>query len=135
VALFEPIFDALGRADVRYVVVGGVAVVHGHARLTADLDLAVDLAPEQALRAIETLVELGLRPAAPLDPAEFADRQPSMCSHSGLRRRLTSSIRGDRSTSVSEKCAFMCDALLPPPEPSSSTSRASPWTDSKISRV
>ena len=38
-SLFEPIFEALNRQNVRYVVVGGVAVVlHGHARLTADLD-------------------------------------------------------------------------------------------------
>jgi hypothetical protein len=48
-------------------------VLHGHARLTADLDLAVDLAPEPALRAIGALVDLGLRSAAPVDPAGFAD--------------------------------------------------------------
>jgi hypothetical protein len=39
---FEQIFEALGQAGVRYVVVGGVAVVlHGHPRLTADRDLVV----------------------------------------------------------------------------------------------
>jgi len=45
VAIFAPVFEALNGARVRYVVVGGVAVVlHGHARLTTDLDLVVDLA-------------------------------------------------------------------------------------------
>jgi hypothetical protein len=74
VALFEPIFEALNRNHVRYVVVGGVAVVlHGHARLTADLDLAVDLSPAEAKRAIDTLVELGFRPRASVDPSAFAD--------------------------------------------------------------
>jgi hypothetical protein len=74
VPLFEPIFEALARNSVRYVVVGGVAVVlHGHARLTADLDLAVDLSPEAAGKAIDTLVGLGFRPRAPVDPAEFSD--------------------------------------------------------------
>jgi len=74
VALYEPIFAALNRAEVRYVVVGGVAVVlHGHARLTADLDLAVDLSAPAAKKTIETLVRLGLEPRPPVDPFGFAD--------------------------------------------------------------
>ena len=39
---------------------------------------------------------------------------PWMCSHSGLSDRLSSSISGDRSVSVSVACAFMCEALFPP---------------------
>ena len=73
-ALFEPIFEALEHRQVRYVVVGGLAVVlHGHARLTADLDLVIDLSPEEAEKAIDALVGIGLRPRAPVDPADFAD--------------------------------------------------------------
>lgn len=73
-ALFEPVFDALGAAGVRYVVVGGVAVVlYGHARLTADLDIAIDLTPEAASVAMAALGDLGLRPRLPVDPAGFAD--------------------------------------------------------------
>lgn len=73
-ALFEPIFQALEDADVRYVAVGGVAVVlQGHARLTTDLDLTVDLAPEPAARAIEALIGIGFEPRMPVDPSGFAD--------------------------------------------------------------
>lgn len=72
--LFEPVLAALERADVRFVVVGGVAVVlHGHPRMTADLDLVIDLAAEPAGRAIAALVDLGLEPRLPVDPRTFAD--------------------------------------------------------------
>ncbi|MBI4730350.1 MAG: hypothetical protein HY775_12775 [Acidobacteria bacterium] len=73
-SVFEPIFEALERSGVRYVTVGGVAVVlHGYARLTADVDLVVDLSPEEARKAVEALTSIGLRPTAPVDPADFAD--------------------------------------------------------------
>ncbi len=74
-AVFAPLFRTLNDAGIRYVVVGGLAVVlHGHARLTADVDLVVDLDEEQAKKAIETLVGMGLQPRVPVDPIEFADR-------------------------------------------------------------
>ena len=73
-ALVEPIIAALNEGRVRYVVVGGLAtVLHGFARLTADVDLIVDLDPIEARRAIEVLVRLGFRPRPPVDPFDFAD--------------------------------------------------------------
>ena len=40
--LYEPLFHALNASGARYVVVGGVAtVLHGYARLTADIDLII----------------------------------------------------------------------------------------------
>jgi predicted nucleotidyltransferase len=72
-ALFEPVFAALNEAGVRYIVVGGVAVVlHGYARLTADLDLIVDLVPAEARKALDALTGLGLRPRAPVPAHDFA---------------------------------------------------------------
>jgi hypothetical protein len=74
VDVFLPIFRALDEARVRYVVVGGLAVLlHGHLRFTADVDLAVDLAPDAAARAVAALGSIGLRPRAAVDPAGFAD--------------------------------------------------------------
>lgn len=73
-SVFEPIFQILNAAGVRYVVVGGLAtLLHGYARLTADVDLAVDLAPEEAIKMIRTFVERGFRPQAPVSAEAFAD--------------------------------------------------------------
>ncbi len=72
--LFEPVLAALDGVAVRCVIVGGVAtVLHGYARLTADLDLAIDLTPDRPMRAIEALLELGLLPRLPVDARDFAD--------------------------------------------------------------
>lgn len=71
---YEQLFRALNDAGIRYVVVGGLAVVlHGHARLTADADLVVDLEPEEARKAVEALTALGLTPVIPEPATGFAD--------------------------------------------------------------
>jgi len=70
------IVEALNAANVRYLVVGGLAVVaHGYVRFTADIDLIVDLEPANATRAIAALQSLGYRPRAPVPFGEFADPQ------------------------------------------------------------
>lgn len=72
---YTRVFSALNDAGVDYVVVGGVAVVlQGHARLTVDLDLIVDLAAEPASRAIDVLLGLGFLPRLPVDAHDFADQ-------------------------------------------------------------
>lgn len=70
----EQVLGALNAAGVRYLVVGGVAVVlHGHLRTTADLDLVVSLEPANARRAIDAVSALGYRPRAPVPAEHFAD--------------------------------------------------------------
>jgi hypothetical protein len=72
----EAVLDTLNRACVRYLVVGGVAVVlHGYLRTTADLDLIIQLERENVRRAMSALSALQYRPRAPV-PAEAFAEQP-----------------------------------------------------------
>jgi hypothetical protein len=76
VGAIEAVLSALNAARVRYLVVGGVAVVlHGHLRATADLDLIVQLSPENARDAVRALESLGFQPVAPVPAAMFADAE------------------------------------------------------------
>lgn len=74
--LYQPLFRALNASGTRYVVVGGVAtVLHGHARLTADVDLVLDLERKAAARAMRALSVLGLRPRVPVNLEDFANER------------------------------------------------------------
>lgn len=71
---FEQIFAGLEAKQVRYLVVGGVAVVlHGHPRFTADLDLVLLLDDANTRAALGALSGLGYRPRLPVRLEEFAD--------------------------------------------------------------
>jgi hypothetical protein len=68
------ILSALERANARYIVVGGFAVIlHGHLRATADLDLVIDLSSDNCQRALQALSAVGLRPRLPVAMQQFAD--------------------------------------------------------------
>jgi hypothetical protein len=72
--MFGDVFDAFERASVRYVVVGGIAVViHGHVRATADLDIIMDLGRTEARKGVDALSALGFSPTVPVRAADLAD--------------------------------------------------------------
>lgn len=72
----ERLLRALTVAHVRYLVVGGVAVVlHGYLRATADLDLVIDLDPGNIARMIDELTRLGFQPRPPVSLLTFADAE------------------------------------------------------------
>ena len=73
-ASFEAIAGALQTAEVRYLVAGGLAVnAHGYLRFTKDVDLVVQLDPDNIRRALVALGGLGYRPAIPVTVEQFAD--------------------------------------------------------------
>ena len=63
----EELLNALNAEGVRYLVVGGVAVVlHGYTRATFDLDLVINLESSNLERALQVLASRGFRPRPPV---------------------------------------------------------------------
>jgi hypothetical protein len=89
VALFyEDVIAALTDEGVRFVVVGGLAVIlHGVPRTTADLDLAVDLDENNVRRLVAVLTRLGFHPRAPVpaDDLARAERRREWIEGKGMR--------------------------------------------------
>ncbi|MEO8503345.1 MAG: hypothetical protein ABI609_05565 [Acidobacteriota bacterium] len=70
----DGLFASLDKAGTRYLVIGGLAVVlHGAPRFTTDVDLILDLSPEEAGQGIRALTAFGLLPRAPVDARNFAN--------------------------------------------------------------
>ncbi len=66
------IFRALNDENVRYLIVGGLAVVaHGYLRFTADIDLILDMERKNLERAMVVFDSLGYCPRAPVQIEEF----------------------------------------------------------------
>ena len=70
----EAIVRALNAAEVKYLIVGGLAVnAYGYERLTRDVDLVIGLAPDNIIRAVRALAELGYWMSIPITAEQFAD--------------------------------------------------------------
>ncbi|TAK53352.1 MAG: hypothetical protein EPO25_10995 [Gammaproteobacteria bacterium] len=84
----EIILEALAAAAVRYLIAGGLAVnAHGYLRFTKDVDLVIELEPDNLRAALEALGRLGYRPAVPVPLAQFADpvRRESWVREKGMQ--------------------------------------------------
>ena len=70
----ETIVRALNGAKVKYLIVGGVAVVaHGYERFTRDLDLVIGLERKNIIRGLRALMTIGYQMRIPVTPEQFAD--------------------------------------------------------------
>ena len=68
------IVTALNENEVRYLIVGGLAVVaHGYVRFTADVDLLLSVDTDNLERTVKALKTLRYRPRAPVDFEDFID--------------------------------------------------------------
>jgi predicted nucleotidyltransferase len=67
--------EALNRAGVHYLVIGGVAcVLHGYVRATTDVSILIERTPDNAQRTLEALGGLGWGFAKEWSPAEILRR-------------------------------------------------------------
>ncbi len=73
-ASFEALVRALNEADVRFIVVGGLAVnAHGYGRQTWDVDLVIQLQAQAIRSGFRALASLGYRPRVPITAEGFSD--------------------------------------------------------------
>ena len=65
---------ALHTANVRFILVGGLAVIaHGYLRATRDADIVIELIPDNILRAFKALHSIDYHPTVPVTAEAFAD--------------------------------------------------------------
>jgi len=82
------VLRALNEAGVRYVVVGGLAVLaHGILRTTNDIDVVLDLDEENVARATEALAALGFQPLVPVPLSDLgrAERRRTWIEEKGAK--------------------------------------------------
>ncbi|MBI5789801.1 MAG: hypothetical protein HZA78_13200 [Candidatus Schekmanbacteria bacterium] len=73
---YEEIFRELSHRRIKYLVAGGVALVlHGVLRLTADLDLLLDMETANLIKFVEVMQALDYKPKLPVAINDFLDSQ------------------------------------------------------------
>ena len=74
--LYHEVFAKFAEAEIRYLVVGGIAVnLHGYARMTSDLDLMVDLSTANLQSLVQAAQELGYVPRVPVKATDLASER------------------------------------------------------------
>ncbi len=72
----EVTFRALNDADVRYLIVGGLAVVaHGYVRATLVVSIVLSLEESNARSAMQALTAIGYQPLVPVNALDFANEK------------------------------------------------------------
>jgi len=71
---FKAIVRELDAESVRFLIAGGMAVVaHGYGRVTFDIDLVVQLDPDNIISAFTALNKIGYKSTVPITAEQFAN--------------------------------------------------------------
>jgi len=74
--IYEDVFKEFELRDVRYLIVGGMAVnLYGYVRLTMDLDIMVDLSEENLLKIVDVMEKFNYTPRVPVNPHELISEE------------------------------------------------------------
>ena len=74
--LYEDVFREFDREQIRYLVVGGIAVnLYGYVRLTVDLDAMVDLSKDNLLKIVKTMDRLEYSPRNPVSTSDLVSEE------------------------------------------------------------
>jgi predicted nucleotidyltransferase len=73
---YEKLLAKLARAEVKFMIVGGVAVaLNGFVRTTEDVDILIEASAENVTRLLDELGNFGEGHARELSPADFSDSE------------------------------------------------------------
>ena len=73
---YEKLLAKLVRAEVKFIIVGGVAVaLNGFVRTTEDIDILIEASAENITRLLDELGNFGEGHARELSPADFSDSE------------------------------------------------------------
>jgi predicted nucleotidyltransferase len=74
--IYEEIFQAFQKQEVKYILVGGIAVnLLGATRSTVDLDILVEMSDDNFKKIVEILKNQGYRVKQPVDPMKIVDNK------------------------------------------------------------
>ena len=70
----ETIVSALNKGEAKYLIVGGLAVnAHGFVRLTREVDIVLQLDPDNVNKGLNALFNIGYQMSIPARPQDFAN--------------------------------------------------------------
>lgn len=73
---YDNLINSFNSNGIKYAIVGGVAVnLHGYVRMTADLDIILDMEDKNIAKAVTLLKEMGFKCKIPVDPIGLADAE------------------------------------------------------------
>ena len=100
---YEKLLVSLARADVRFIVVGGLAVaLNGFVRTTEDVDILVDSAPDNIDALLRALSSFGAGHARELTRADFDESEGAVRVIEDFPLDIFTVMRGQRFVDLQE---------------------------------